>query len=61
MQRSGIVDRDNSVISSENLVNTVPPEKSQMESEVINFHPESQGAIERFHKTLKKHAQILLL
>ena len=24
------------------------------------YHPESQGALERFHQTLKKHDQILL-
>ena len=25
------------------------------------YHPESQGALERVHQTLKKHDQILLL
>ena len=53
VHRSGEVDRDSSVISSVNLVNIVPPEKNQMDSEDTNFHPESQGAVERFHKTLK--------
>ena len=31
------IDRDSSVISSVNLVNTVPPEQNQMDSEDFNF------------------------
>ena len=31
------IDRDSSVISSVNLVNSVPPEQNQMDSEDINF------------------------
>ena len=31
------IDRDSSVMSSLNLVNTVPPEQNQMDSEDMNF------------------------